>query len=384
MIARSRPVYRIGIDARFYQANTGGLGRYSRELIHYLSFYDRVNEYYIFLTEEGMREWQCENPNFHPVVTTVAHYTPAEQTTFLRLLYSYHLDLVHFLNFNHPVAYQRPFVVTLHDLTLLHKPEASSRSAKSKVRRLAFEFVFKRAVRKAKKVIAISEHTAHDAEKSLNVPHAKMEVVYEGVTPPYEIPFGAKKQIQDYLGSKTPYILFVSQWRAHKGIITLLGAFARLKERYHLPYKLVLLGRQDAASDEMQETLSSSPVAEDIITPGFAPDELLPALYTYASAFVMPSEYEGFGLPVLEALSYGTPTIVANNSSLPEVGGDAVLYFKTRDAEELTEKLHEILTNTALVAELRTKGFKQIEKFRWENTAAQTHQVYLSVLEKRR
>ena len=377
-------VYRIGIDARLYRAQTGGIGRYARELIQHLSYIDHVNEYYIFLTEEDLLEWHCENPNFHPVVAAVTHYTLAEQTTLLRLLNSYHLDLVHFLHFNHPVGYRRPFIVTLHDLTLLHKPETARTGAKHALRQQAFRLVFKHSVQKSKKVIAVSEFTAHDAEKTLNVSHAKMEVIYEGAPYVQEIQFGSKKTIHDYLGTKEPYILFVSQWREHKGIKVLLEAFQLFKEHHKLPYKLVLLGRQEKASPEIREALASSSVSADIITPGFAPEELLPALYTYASAFVMPSEYEGFGLPVLEALSYGAPTVVAKNSSLPEVGGDAVLYFETGNASELAEKLNTILTNEVLSQELRGKGYKQVQGFQWEKAAVQTHALYLSVLEKHR
>ena len=380
----SSTVYRIGIDARLFRSQVGGIGRYSRELIRNLADLDHVNEYYVFLTEADMIEWDCPNPNFFPILTPVGHYTAAEQTAFLRILNSYKLDLVHFLNFNHPVAYLRPFVVTLHDLTLLHKPEAARGGAKSAVKRKAFLFVFKHALQAAKRVIAISEFTAHDAERTLKLSHAKMEVIYEGAPVPMEIPFGSKRTVQDYLGTKSPYILFVSQWREHKGLKILLKAFQDFKEKYQLPYTLVLLGKQEAATPELRELLASSPVTNDIITPGFAPDEILPALYTYASAFVMPSEYEGFGLPVLEALSYGVPTVVANNTSLPEVGGDGVLYFETGNSSDLSEKLHTILTDDTLVQGLRAKGFKHAHGFRWDKAASQTLRVYQSILEKHR
>lgn len=384
MSASSSSAYRIGIDARLYRSQTGGIGRYSRELIAHLAAIDHVNEYYIFLTEADAVEWHCENPNFYPVIAPIGHYTPQEQTAFLKILNSYHLDLVHFLNYNHPVLYRRPFIVTLHDLTLFHKSDATSKSAKNPLRRLAFEVVFRRAVHGAKRVIAVSEHTAHDAERTLKVSHAKMEVIAEGVTPPFEIPFGSKKQVQDYLGTKDPYILFVSQWRSHKGIITLLDAFAELKRNYQLPHKLVLLGRQESAPESIKEALVASPVSSEVLTPGFAPDELLPALYAYTSAFAMPSEYEGFGLPVLEALSYGAPTVSADNSSLPEVGGNAVLYFKTGDSHELAQRLFELLTDEELVQKLRANGLKQVKKFNWHTAAQKTWDVYQAVLEKHR
>src|SRR4051812_48599197 len=106
---RPKQTYRIGIDARFYRKASGGIGRYSRELLYHLFTIDHENQYIVFLTESDMAEWEIDQPNVTPVVVTTPHYTFAEQTSFLKTLNSYHLDLVHFLNFNHPLAYRRPF-----------------------------------------------------------------------------------------------------------------------------------------------------------------------------------------------------------------------------------------------------------------------------------
>lgn len=376
--------YRIGIDARLFRKAHGGIGRYTRELLFHLFSIDAQNEYFVFLTGADMSEWEWDIPNVTPVVVEIPHYTVAEQTKFAKVLNSYDLDLVHFLNMNHPLAYRRPFVVTLHDLTIWHMPETSTKGRASLVKQQAYKLVLRRAMKAARKVIAISEHTAHDAENALKLPHAKMEVIYEGGPQPVSLEFGSKKIVQDYLGTRQPYILFVSQWRAHKGILTLLEAFAEFKQKTGLPHQLVLLGKQEAASEKIRKAVVESPVASEIITPGFGPEELLPALYTYASAFVMPSEYEGFGLPVLEAFTYGTPTIVANSSSLPEVAGNAACYFEPGDGAALAQALTQVTTDAALVEKLRNAGLEQLQKFSWINCAEQTLQTYLSVLEKQR
>ena len=382
-VSPTHPVYRIGIDARLYRKATGGIGRYSRELLYHLFALDAHNLYFVFLTEADLQEWEINQPNVTPVVVDIPHYTLKEQTAFAKLLYSYKLDLVHFLNFNHPMAYVRPFVVTLHDLTVLHMPTAARITKKDSVKFQAFKLVLKRSVTKAKKIIAISEYVASDAEHALKVPHAKMEVVYEGGPQPAKLPFGSKKMVQDYLQIRQPYILFVSQWRAHKGIMTLLEAFAAFKQKTGLPHQLVLLGNQSAAPAEVRKTITESPVCNEIITPGFAPDELLPLLYSYASAFVMPSEYEGFGLPVLEAFAYGAPVIIADASSLPEVAGSAALRFPARDAAQLAAQLERITTDAALVEDLRQSGMQQLHKFSWAACAEQTLATYYSILEKR-
>lgn len=382
MHARLKQKYRIGIDARFFRTETGGIGRYSRELIHHLAALDGHNEYVVFLTEADIAEWTLQQANFKPVVVTAGHYTPAEQTVFLKDLMAQKLDLVHFLNFNHPILYPRPFVTTLHDLTMFFFP--AGKSSKSRLRHQIFRYVFRRSLAAARKVIAISEYSANDAEKHLHISHAKMEVVYEGGPQVGEIPFGSKKVVMDYLGTKDPYFLFVSSWRPHKGILTMIDAFNEFKQKTGLPHKLVLVGKQTVLEEQVKEKLVQSQFASDIITPGFAPDELLPALYNHSYAFVMPSEYEGFGLPVLEAMACGTATIVANNSSLPEVGGDAALYFPTGDASKLAQTMEQLVASPELRQKQIEKALKQLQKFTWMHCAEQTLRVYMSILEKRR
>lgn len=374
--------YRIGIDARMYRKATGGLGRYTRELLHHLLPLDQDNDYVIFLTQADMVEWDIDLPHVRPVVVDVVHFDPVrEQTAFLRELQKQKLDLVHFLNFNHPALYTKPFVVTLHDLTMFLFPVHGTKKP-NVVKKVGFNILFRHAMRAAKKVIAISEYTAFDAEKRLHVPHAKMEVVYEGGPEPLRFLPGSKDMAQKYLGTREPYFLFVSQWRPHKGIITLIEAFDQFKKETGLPHKLVIVGNPESATEEVRKALVEAPAAGDIIAPGFAPDELLPALFHYATCFVMPSEYEGFGLPVLEAYANGTPVIAANNSSLPEVVGDAGLLFPTRDSRALAEHMKKIATDQHMRETLISRGPQQLAKFSWQRCAEQTLDVYASVLEK--
>jgi len=380
----SRRSYRIGIDARLFRSTTGGIGRYSRELLAHLFSIDQVNEYTVFLSKADVVEWDFDLPNVEMVVVEVPHYSYAEQVTFLRILNSYKFDLVHFLNFNHPILYRRPYVVTIHDFTLMLYPEAASKGAKSKYKQLVYKHVLSLAIKRAKRAIAITENTADDAEKLLGIPHARMELIYLGGPEKHEIPFGSKKRVQDYLGTRDPYILFWSQWRSHKGIQVILPAFERFKEATGAPHKLVLVGRQEAAPQHVRDAIAASPFVDDIVTPGFAPDELLPSIFAHATMYVMPSFYEGFGLPPLEAMTYGTPVILADNSSLPEIGGDAALYFPTGDVDALAERMQEVLFNPQMVETLRQRGFSQAAKFSWHECAKRTLGLYRSILDKKR
>ncbi|MCC7435628.1 MAG: glycosyltransferase family 4 protein [Methanoregulaceae archaeon] len=376
----AQPRYRIGIDARFFRTSTGGIGRYTRELIEGLARLDPENDYFVLLTPADRDEWTLQQANFTPVVVDAPHYSRAEQTTLLKSLNAHRLDLVHFLNFNHPLFYRRPFVTTLHDLTILHFPVATRSGKGSGIKFMMFKRVLEHALRGARRVIAISKHSAADAQATLGIPPAKISVVYEGHPETQVLPEDSEMRLRAFLGTDQPYFLFVSMWRGHKGILTLLEAFAEFKRASGLPHQLVMAGKADAAPAEVRAAIDQHPFRTDVVTPGFVPDELLSALYTHADAFVMPSEYEGFGLPVLEALSYGTPTIVANNSSLPEVGGDAVLYFPTRDAGALAARMHEIVADEELRARLSAAMPAQLAKFSWDRCAAETLQVYRDVL----
>ncbi len=370
--------YRIGIDARFYRAETGGLGRYTRELIFALATRDHTNQYYIFITPQDESEWSVTQANFHPVTVPIGHYSLSEQTSLIKVFNSYNLDLIHFLNFNHPLLYSRPFVTTLHDLTLYFFP--AGKSTVSPLRRSLFRYVFRHSLQAAQKVIAISEYTKSDAHKHLGIPLSKMVVIPEGGPEPRKLGSNTLSEVQKYLGTTEPYFLFVSQWRPHKGIITLIEAFNAFKSVTKLPHKLVLLGNQKVVSPEVLKAVTTSSHHTDIIAPGFAPDNLLPALYHHAVASVIPSEYEGFGLPVLEAFTYGAPVIVAKNSSLPEVAGQAALYFPTKNALALAKQLEQLASDQKLAEHLRQLGHAQLKHFSWTKTAEQTHAVYMDIL----
>lgn len=372
--------FRIGIDARFWGREHGGFSTYTRGLLHQLALQDKETIYRVFLRPQDVGEWDIRQANFQAIPADFTHYTLQEQLGFLKLLQSEQLDLVHFLNFNAPILYRGPFVTTLHDLTVLHTPVGRVQS--SWLRRQAFLLVLKRALLKAERVIAISEFSAKDAERTLGLAPTKIDVIYEGLPERQELPFGSRAMVQEYLGTRDPYFLFVSQWRPHKGIITLIKAFTQFKAVTGLPHRLVLAGAQKVSGPEVEAALRQCPVAEAILTPGFVPDELLPSLFHSATAFVMPSEYEGFGLPVLEAMRYNAPVIVADNSALPEVAGAAALYFPTGDEAGLCVRMQEIIDNSQLIAQLQANAVMQVERFSWQRCAASTLQVYAHVLEK--
>jgi glycosyltransferase involved in cell wall biosynthesis len=173
-----------------------------------------------------------------------------------------------------------------------------------------------------------------------------------------------------------PYILFVGVIEPRKNLQGLIEAFELIKQHHKLPHKLVVVGRKGWLSEGIYEKFESSPVRDDIIFPGFIADEELPTLYSAAAALAMPSFYEGFGLPLLEAMACGTPVVSSNAASLPEVVGDAGPKVDPNDVEALAESLAQVLTDESLRAANRARGLERAAQFTWRAAAKRLLDVY--------
>lgn len=387
----------IGIDARFYRASTGGIGRYTRALLRELAKIDRKNQYTVFLTPADEKEYDRETQNsnvsylgqgpsrarkyqnFKKKIVPILHYSIAEQIKFLKILNQEKFDLVHFTNFNHPIFYRGKFVITIHDLTLMLYPQGRARY--SLVRRGGLKLTIKDAVRRAQRVIAISQATKKDLVNILGANPEKIEVIYEGIDPQYNT-----QSLIYPLSSlaiykiKKPYLLFVSQWRPHKGILQLVEAFEILKKRFKIPHQLVVAGEPNPNFPEILSALRSSSYTDEIIRPGFIPEKDLPDLYRGADLFVFPSHYEGFGLPPLEAMACGTAVAASNLSSIPEVLGKAAEYFDPSSPEDIAAKINKIIGDKRKKGEMIKRGLEQVKRYRWEEMAKKTLRVYQRVL----
>lgn len=372
--------FRIGIDARMYRRSTGGIGRYIHGLLENLSKIDKKNKYFVFLTDEDLKEYQLEAKNFIPIRAPYKHYSFKEQIGFLRLLNSKHLDLVHFTNFNHPVLYHKKFVVTIHDMTMTLFPAPGRQT--SKLSRFFYHLVLKNGTKKAEKIIAVSQNTKKDLIKTAQTAE-KISVIYHGVDDNYRPDYNLekKRKLKEKYKIEEPYILFVSQWRPHKGIDNLVKAFEILDKRFRTKdLKLVITGKPNPKFPKIEKRINRSKLRDRIITPGFIDEEDMVSLYSNAEAFVFPSIYEGFGLNPLEAMACGTAVATSQVSSIPEVSGNAALYFDPYDPEDIALKTHTLLTNQVLRQNLIKKGFENLKRFSWTKMAKQTLTIYLSVL----
>jgi glycosyltransferase involved in cell wall biosynthesis len=176
-----------------------------------------------------------------------------------------------------------------------------------------------------------------------------------------------------------PYILFLAAFVKHKGIVDILKAFSAVKEK-HKEIKLVLAGNINFVDDDVKKAIERHPNREDIVLPGFVSEQQKRVLMSMAEVFVFPSYYEGFGFPVLEAMSCGCPVITTNVSSLPEVGGDAALYCERGDVDTLSELMQYVLDSSTIREKLCRKSLQQADKFSWDNTALETERVYKKIV----
>ncbi len=367
---------KIGIDARTY--SWSGIGRYVRNLISELSKVDHKNQYVIFLGEDDFEDFEPPTKNFEKFLVGGSYYSFSEQLILPWQIKKAHCDLVHFSHFNFPVIYEKPFVVTIHDLIPYLFPGQKMKRA---IHRVAYKFVIHKVVKKALKIIAVSENTRRDLIKYLEVPPEKIKVIYEGVEKRY-----LEKKSEDEIRAVlqkykiTPsYFLYVGVFRNHKNLPVLLKAFKRYQEEFSKKERLVLVGEKDPEYKEVDILIKKLSLQNQIITPGKISDKDLVCLYQGALAFIFPSLYEGFGLPPLEAMAAGTPVISSRAASLPEILDRAALFFNPKDIDELLALMKRVKSDKELQSNLEKKGLSQVKKYSWKKMAKETLNIYRSL-----
>jgi len=370
---------RIGIDARMYGArNATGIGVYVENLIKNLLAIDQKNQYYLFLKEPEFFQLQFNNQNVVKVKANIAWYSYAEQFKLPKIIKQQKLDLMHFPHFNVPIFYFKPYVLTVHDITPRFFPgPVVSRSV---WRRVAYNLVFTIGLKRAKKIISISNHTADNLKKYFKFDFNKISVIYPGVTLAQEFDAILSKEmvLKKYHITK-PYIFYLGVWRDHKNLPTLIAAFEKLKKDYQFDCQLVLGGQADPRFPEITEKINLSEFKADIITPGFIDQKDLSTLYQAALTFVLPSFEEGFGLVAIESIHYGTPVIASNTTSVPEVLGDGGLYFDPNSPDQLARQVFSLTQDQGLRRKLVEMGQQKISQFDWQKTAEKTLAVYNTI-----
>jgi glycosyltransferase involved in cell wall biosynthesis len=287
------------------------------------------------------------------------------------------LDLLHSPDFIPPAFGYRRSVITVHDLNFIHYPEfLTAESLRYYNGQIAW------ATHRADHVVADSHTTKADLVSKVGVPSEKVTVIHLAADPVYR-PLSAE-EAQPILARhdlEPGYILFVGTLEPRKNVPGLLQAFRLLIDTKTTDAPLVLVGGKGWLYDEIFERAEALHLTEHVRFLHNVADGDLPALYSAASVLVAPSFYEGFGLPPLEAMACGTPAVVANRASLPEVVGEAGLLIDPDDAEDIAQAIARVLADESLRARMREDGLAQAARFSWERTARETLDVYRQMLE---
>lgn len=359
---------RIVIDGRMI--NESGIGRYLRNLIFQLQHLDKTNEYFILLLKQNY-DTSMYQSNFHKVLADFKWYTISEQLELPKRLNHLKPDLVHFPHFNILVFYNGKFVVTIHDLIHQHfsmKRATTREPLIYKLKQFGYKYVFQLAIKKSLKIFTPSNFVKEQLINQWRVDSRKIKVTPEAVDD--KILELSQRGLEKFK-VKQPYIFYVGNAHPHKNVEGLIKAYLILQEKYP-SLSLVLSGHDHY----FWQRLKKEHQYPGIIYTGQVSDEQLVALYKNAACFVMPSFEEGFGIPLLEAMSCNCPVVSSNAGSLPEVGGDAAIYFDAKHLGDLGDKIDMVLKNKNLRKNLIAKGKKRVKKFSWEKLAKQTLEVY--------
>lgn len=366
---------RIGIDTRLSHYVRGGISNYALHLLQALAMLDAESDYIVLHSRKDHHPLR-PGPNFRPVPCWTPPHHRLECWTLGLEIARLRLDLLHSPDFIPPAFGYRRSVITVHDLNFIHYPQfLTAESRRHYNRQIGW------AVRRADHILADSHATKADLVALLGVPTEKITVVHLAADPSFHpLPAEEARRVAVRYDLTPGYLLFVGTLEPRKNVLGLLQAYRLLLERRVTTAPLVLVGGKGWLYDEIFQHVATLGLSDQVRFIHNVPDDDLPGLYNAASVLALPSFYEGFGLPALEALSCGTPVVVANRASLPEVVGETGLLVNPDDPEAIAQALARVMTDGALRARLRELGPAQAARFTWERTARETLAVYRTVL----
>lgn len=366
---------KIGIDARLYGPKQGGLGRYLQQLIEHLEKLHLPAEFVIFLRRENWGDYNPKSPNFTKALANIPWYGLKEQVFLTPIINKHHLDLVHFPHWNIPLGFNDKFIVTIHDLIPFHYPRKRDTTLDPifySLKQAGFKMVLKHAANASKKIITISEFSKNDINKTLGINPEKIEVTY--LAPQRFVK--KNHHIDNRFNISKPYALYVGVAFSHKNLPFLLTGWQKFCESNKNSYQLVLSGKMNFFYERLIRDFKKLFDEKSVIFTDYLEDEMLGSLYSNAELLVYPSLHEGFGLPPLEAMHAGVPVVTSGTSCLPEILGDAAIYFDPTKTEELISALNKGFNDKKLRHDLIQKGRLVAKKYDWQITAQKTWEIY--------
>jgi glycosyltransferase involved in cell wall biosynthesis len=374
--------YKVGLDARKLQ--DFGIGTYVRNLVRSLAALTPEDAAaaamrFTLLVRPEDREQLADLPgNFDLVVESAPVYSARELATLSWKLWRQRLDLYHATHYVLPAALTSRVVVTIHDIIHLLYPEfLPSRLAFLYARRMIH-----RSLTRGDRIIAVSQNTRADLMENFAVDGRKIEVIYNGVEDVFRrrLPEEEIERWLRSLGISRPYLLFVGNPKPHKNLDTVVQAYARARSLGGFDAPLVCVGNRSGNEFKIRQRAEHLGLADQVRLLGHVAQEALPAIYQGATLFLYPTLYEGFGLPVVEAMASGVAVITSNTSALKEIAQSYAHLVDPLDIPAMAKAIAQCMSDPEHRAALARLGERRAEDFRWETTARRTLAVYRSVL----
>ena len=380
---------KIALDARWIFNEISGIGAHTRELIRHIAKEDHTNSYLLIFADRALAErtWAeaelSDKPNFRPDIVPWSVFSPHSQLLLPSRLARNNIDVYHSTNYMIPLscfprgrAGKIRCVATIHDLIPLLFPSATPRALKTRFypiyRRLMLEIGAR-----ADRIIAVSEASRTDIVQNLNIPperHDSVRVIYNGVSSIF-MPPPASTGLQDD-PSRSRTILYVGRSDPYKNLTLLIDAFSQARSKASFPLQLKILGPPDPRYPEAGQRVKELGLEAAVSWAGYQTSIALVKAYQEADLVVLPSQYEGFGLPVVEAMACGTPMLCSDIPVLKEIGGKAAFYTPLGSIPELANGILKVLTDPPLRCEMVARGLEQARLFTWATAAKQTIALY--------
>lgn len=358
---------RVGIDVSILSSRLTGIGYFTLSLVKALAGL-QGDEWVLLGADPCFDGLPCgDNVIVYPVAGLHGWRRIAwQQLAVPGLAKRYRLDVLHCPDFSRPMHVAIPVVNTIHDLSYFLPDNYFSFPNRTYKRTLT-----RFTVRNDSEIVAVSKFTREELVKRFGVQSGRIHVIYHGFD---------RLCSSEPLQGEPPFVLYIGTLEKRKNVVTLVQGFTAMRSQSGFPHRLVLAGKPGRGFDRIQAAIRSSGCGNSIDLPGYLSREKLLQLYRTADALVFPSLYEGFGLPVLEAMSLGTPVICSRAASLPEVGGDAVAYFDPHRPEDIADTLERVLASPGMRSEMRQQGLARAKLFTWEECARRYRAVYADVL----
>jgi glycosyltransferase involved in cell wall biosynthesis len=373
---------KVAIDLR--RISEFGVGTYTRNVVRALSRLDHANRYFLIGPPAKIGEIGELPPNFETVPLLDSDRTLKGYLECRSLLKRLECNLIHIPHlYGTPRNLPCPFVVTVHDL-LEHMYRTHGRSS---LRRSLYFRLTRHVLSSASRILAVSKHTKSEIEKLFGIPGPHIEVVYNAIDERFlrgHASAADRQRLAERYAVNYPFLLYTGRISPHKNLVRIIEAFSALKAQLEKDnklsdLKLIIIGDELSKHPDLRRTVVRGGVHDDVRFLGFIPIEMLRVFYDAAKIFVFPSLYEGFGLPPLEAMAHGTPVVTSNTTSLPEVVGNAAVLVNPENVFEIMRALHRVLLDQPLRDKLKQRGYEQVQRFSWDDSARRILSVYEEV-----